>query len=75
MAQTSPSFLQMAAQITKQFGNKWDVYLGAENLTAFTQQQLMVDPKNPFGQYFDASIIWGPVNGRIIYLGMRFKIK
>lgn len=75
MAQISPSFLQMAAQITKQFGNKWDVYLGAENLTAFTQQQLMVDPKNPFGQYFDASIIWGPVNGRIIYLGMRFKIK
>jgi outer membrane receptor for ferrienterochelin and colicin len=74
-AQTSPSFMQMAAQITKQFGKKLDVYLGAENLTAFTQQQLIVDAKNPFGQYFDASMIWGPVNGRIIYLGMRFKIK
>ena len=75
IAEKSPSFIQMAAQITKQFGNKWDVYLGAENLTAYTQQQLIVDAKNPFGQYFDASMIWGPVNGRIIYLGMRFKIK
>jgi len=71
----SPSYFQMAAQITKQFGNKWDIYVGVENLTAYTQQQLIVDAKNPFSQYFDASIIWGPVNGRIIYFGTRFKLK
>ncbi|MFY7963462.1 MAG: TonB-dependent receptor domain-containing protein [Chitinophagaceae bacterium] len=75
MLRHSPSYYQLAAQVTKQFGKNWDVYLGAENLTAFTQQQLIVDSQNPFGQYFDASMIWGPVNGRIIYLGMRFKIK
>lgn len=71
----SPSFIQMAAQITKQFGKKWDVYLGAENLTNYTQQKLFIDNNQPFSPYFDGSIVWGPVNGRIIYAGMRFKIK
>lgn len=71
----SPSYVQMATQITKQFGKKWDVYLGAENLTNYTQQKLFINNNQPFSPYFDGSIVWGPVNGRIIYAGMRLKIK
>jgi hypothetical protein len=29
----------------------------------------------PFGEYFDASMVWGPVSGRLMYGGFRYKIK
>ncbi len=75
MGAYSPSFIQIAAQITKQFSEKWDVYIGGENLTNYTQQNLFIDGDQPFSPYFDGSMVWGPVNGAIIYIGMRFKIK
>ena len=75
MPSYSPSFIQMSGQVTKQFGSKWDVYIGAENLTGYTQENLFISGSQPFSPYFDGSIVWGPVNGRIIYAGLRFKIK
>lgn len=44
MGNYSPAFIQMSGQITKQFGSKWDVYIGAENLTNFTQDKLFIAP-------------------------------
>jgi outer membrane receptor for ferrienterochelin and colicins len=70
----SPSYFQMSGQITKQFGKKWDLYAGAENLTNYMQKNLFIAGDQPFGPYFDGSMIWGPVNGRIGYLGIRFKL-
>lgn len=71
----SPSFIQISGQVTKQFGIKWDVYIGGENLTGYTQDNLFISGNQPFSSYFDGSIVWGPVNGRIIYSGLRFKMK
>lgn len=71
----SPSYIQMAAQITKAFSPVWEVYAGGENLTNYRQQNPILDAANPFGQYFDGSMVWGPVTERMIYLGLRFKIK
>jgi hypothetical protein len=67
--------MQMSGQVTKQFGSSWDVYIGAENITHYTQNPLIISAAQPFSPYFDASIIWGPVNGRVVYMGVRFKIK
>ncbi len=75
LANYSPSYIQMSGQITKQFNKKWDLYLGSENLTGFTQSHPILDAANPFGQYFDGSMIWGPVVGRMVYLGARFTLK
>jgi outer membrane receptor for ferrienterochelin and colicins len=69
----SPAYIQMSAQLSKQIGKKWDVYVGVENGTNFTQKNLFIDGNHPFGPYFDGSIVWGPVNGRIGYLGLRFR--
>ncbi|MCH5597038.1 TonB-dependent receptor plug domain-containing protein [Niabella ginsengisoli] len=71
----APSYFQMAAQVSKKFGEKWEVYVGGENLTNYVQKERIIDAQNPFGQYFDGSMIWGPVIGRMIYVGMRFNIK
>jgi outer membrane receptor for ferrienterochelin and colicins len=61
------------AQITKNF-RIWSLYVGAENLTNFTQPHPVLAADQPFGEYFDGSLIWGPLHGRKIYIGMRFGI-
>jgi len=73
----SPAFVIMNAQVTKSFGKKniFDVYIGGENLTNYYQQHAIIAADEPFSQYFDASMIWGPVTGRMFYGGMRFRIK
>lgn len=73
----SPAFITMNAQVSKTLGKKntFDIYLGAENLTNYYQHDAIVAASQPFGQYFDASMIWGPITGRMFYGGVRFRIK
>jgi hypothetical protein len=63
----------MNAQITRNF-RKWNIYAGAENLANFKQHNPIIDAQNPFGEYFDSSLIWGPVHGRKFYAGIRFML-
>jgi outer membrane receptor for ferrienterochelin and colicin len=73
----SPSFVTMNAQVSKTLGKKnpFDVYVGGENLTNFYQKNAIIAATQPFSEYFDASLIWGPVSGRMLYAGIRFRIK
>jgi len=71
----SPSFIQMNAQVSKDINNRFEIYLGGENLTNYTQHNDIVSSDNPFGPNFDAATIWGPVMGRTVYVGCRYKIK
>lgn len=71
----SNPFVMMNAQISKSWGEKFDLYLGGENLTGFTQENPILGSESPFGPDFDASLIWGPVFGRNLYLGLRYRIK
>ncbi len=75
MASQSPAYMQLNAQVSKKLGKKWELYLGAENITNYVQEKMILSADNPFSNYFDASLIWGPVNERLIYAGFRFKIK
>lgn len=70
----SPAYTLLYAQVTKRF-KQWDFYLGAENLTDYTQKDPVIAANDPFGSYFDTSIIWGPITGRMFYAGIRFNLK
>ena len=70
----SPPFYLFNSQITRKWDNL-DVYIGGENLANYTQPNPIIDVENPLGDDFDASLIWGPVMGRNIYVGIRYKIK
>jgi outer membrane receptor protein involved in Fe transport len=50
-----------------------ELYVGIENLFDFRQNDPIIDPGNPSGPYFDASLIWGPLMGRSAYGGMRYR--
>lgn len=68
----SPTYTIINTQITRVFNN-WEVYLGAENLFDFKQMTHLLGADDPYGQYFDAAYIWGPMDGRRVYIGFRYK--
>jgi outer membrane receptor for ferrienterochelin and colicins len=70
----SPSFSVMNVQVTKLF-KRFEVYGGMENLLDFRQKHPIINAANPFSTVFDATQVWGPIEGRRIYAGMRFSIK
>lgn len=68
-----PSYTILNAHVTRYFRN-WSVYLGGENLLNFTQKHPIIAADDPFGDYFDASLVWGPIMGSKFYIGLRYTI-
>ena len=75
----TPIYPMLYAQVTRRFKG-WDVYLGAENLTNFRQEQVLIGQMgndgfvNPRMASFDASCIWGPLMGIKAHIGFRFTL-
>jgi outer membrane receptor for ferrienterochelin and colicin len=69
----SEAFPIYFAQITKNT-KRFDVYIGSENLLDFRQKNPVQNWEAPFSRDFDASIVWGPIVGRKIYAGIRWRI-
>ncbi|MFT3884836.1 MAG: TonB-dependent receptor [Flavobacteriales bacterium] len=74
LPQRSPAYATLNAQLSRVLG-AWEVYVGGENLTSTLQQRQIIAPEDPFGPYFDASMIWGPTNTAMVYGGVRFTLK
>ena len=68
---TYKTFPQLNAQVTKNFRN-WAVYVGGENLTGYRQKTPIIDAANPWGDNFDATMVYAPVHGPMVYLGFRY---
>jgi hypothetical protein len=68
-----PGYLMLHTQITKRFG-KFEVYIGGENISDYIQPNPIIAANDPFGPYFDTSMIWGPIMGRKIYMGARYTL-
>lgn len=70
----SEDYIQVLAQVTKKLG-RLDVYAGVENATNFTQHNPIIAADDPYGPYFDASIIYAPIMNRRFYAGLRLSIQ
>jgi outer membrane receptor for ferrienterochelin and colicin len=70
----SPTFYTINGQISKFFNKGFEAYIGVENLLDFRQNDAIIDSFDPFGEYFDSSLIWGPIMGRNIYIGARYRL-
>lgn len=62
------------AQVTKAFGQKFEVYFGGENIFSYRQPNPIISAGDPYGNYFDASLGWGPVFGAMWYGGFRYRL-
>lgn len=76
LPERSPSYWLMNAQVSKTVGKKnpFDIYIGSENLSNYYQKDPVLASGQPFGPYFDASLVWGPLTGRMFYAGLRYKV-
>ncbi|MFP4544547.1 MAG: TonB-dependent receptor domain-containing protein [Candidatus Kapaibacterium sp.] len=70
---TFPGYFLAHGQVTKDF-DALEIYLGIENAFDYRQDNPIVGWQDPFGNYFDSSMIWGPVAGRKIYMGVRMTV-
>ncbi len=75
LAERSPDFVMMNAQVSKGWRERFEIYVGMENLLNYKQSNPILSSDQPFSQYFDSSLIWGPIFGRNTYLGFRYWIR
>ena len=69
----SPVYPMFYAQVTKRY-RTLEVYLGCENIAGYMQKNPIISPANPSSKDFNAGVIWGPLMGRKLYLGMRWTV-
>ena len=74
-----PGFVVANGQISKSFAEGKDLYLGVENLLNFRQTQPIVASdlasdfdSDAFQNNMDAGLVYGPIFGRMMYVGARF---
>ena len=75
IAEYSEDFVLLNAQITWAYSDKFEFYLGSENILNFRQDSPIVSADLPFGEFFDASMVWGPIFGRNVYSGLRWRVQ
>ncbi|TYP97848.1 outer membrane receptor for ferrienterochelin and colicin [Tenacibaculum adriaticum] len=71
----SKGYSLLNTQITKVLSDKFEIYVGGENITNYKQKNPILGSDDPFGANFDSTIIYGPIFGGSYYAGFRFKIK
>lgn len=67
----SPSYIQLNAQAMYTHKNI-EIYGGVENSTNVLQSNMINTPETPYSSTFNASNIWGNVNGIMPYLGLKY---
>jgi outer membrane receptor for ferrienterochelin and colicin len=75
LPESTDSYQLLNSQITRVFSNRFELYLGGENLTNVQQKNPILASDDPFGSNFDTTIVYAPIFGRTFYAGLRFKIK
>ena len=75
LAERSEDYLLLNSQLTRIFGKRLDAYIGVENASNYRQTNPILSSEDPYGEHFDSALIWAPIFGRMVYLGLRFTIK
>lgn len=74
-ADYAPAFAVINAQITKTFSHEFEIYIGGENIGNYKQENGILAANDPFGMYFDSTLLYAPSFGQMYYAGLRFKIR
>ncbi len=74
LPQFSKSYATLNAQISRNFNKNIRLYVGGENLTGYSQKNPIIDAQNPFGNYFDAGMVYAPIMGANVYAGLDFTL-
>lgn len=70
----SDDYWQVMAQVTYVFKTNLELYVGGENLTNFMVHDAIIMAEDTNSSLFDGSLLWGPVFGRMGYVGLRWML-
>ena len=78
-SELEPGFVVANGQISRSFTEGKDLYFGVENILNLRQSQPIVASalasdldSDEFQNNMDASLVYGPIFGRMVYVGARF---
>ena len=69
----SPIYPMLFAQVSRRI-KKWEIYLGCENILNYKQPNPILAGNTPYEPDFNSSLIWGPLMGAKVYVGVRFNL-
>ena len=73
--QVSESFLKKIFNVTElDPKTNFEIYLGGENLNNESQARPILSADQPFSSNFDSSLVYAPVFGRMMYVGLRYNL-
>ncbi|WP_152287112.1 TonB-dependent receptor [Flavicella marina] len=74
MDEWSSPYSLLNSQVTYVLSKKLDFYVGGENLLNVTQKKSILGVDDPFGDYFDTTLLYAPVVGSMYYAGLRYNL-
>lgn len=72
---SSPWFTILNVQAAKTFTSGFEVYGGIKNVLNFVPKDPLLYPDNPFGEHFDTSYNYAPVQGMKGFVGVRYTVQ
>lgn len=70
----SPFFTLINAQVKKSWKDGvYELYAGSENLLNFKMKEPVLNAQSPASPGFDATVVWGPIMGRVIFVGCNIR--
>jgi hypothetical protein len=69
------NLLAQISYLVKKNKTEWHFYVGMENLNNFRLLNPILSANSPSSPYFDASMVWASVYGRMGYAGIRLYIR
>ena len=70
----SDAFGLINTQLTYIPKTNFEIYMGAENLNNERQTRPILSSDQPFSSNFDSSLVYAPVFGRMMYVGLRYNL-
>ncbi|MDW8075412.1 MAG: TonB-dependent receptor [Bacteroidota bacterium] len=70
-----PAYVRASLQVNyRPIGSPLEFYAGIENIPNVLQPVAVLAADNPRSSYFDASLVWGPLEQRTVYGGVRLRL-
>lgn len=70
----SDAFALHNLQVDKQCGKRWTIGFQIRNIFDYVQDSPLIDPEHPFGESFDTSYAFGPMQHRSFYIQAGYTI-
>jgi outer membrane receptor for ferrienterochelin and colicins len=68
----SPWFSEQQVQLTRPMADNTFLTVGVKNLFDSRQRDPLVAPEDPFGPDFDTAQVWGPTQGRRLFVALQW---